>query len=394
MFLFLLFNVVLAGKSEDVTFLDYSYSFILSLFLSVFAGIMSGLTIGLMGVDQVALKLKLESGTSTEKIQAERVLPLLQDHHKLLVTLLLANAMALETLPLVIDSVMGEIPAVIFSVLLTIAFSEIIPQALCIGEYRIVIASFFAPLVKVLMIVLLPFSYPIAKVLDKVVGEHEEPLLDNEQLKTFFSIILNENAEDRISEGQVSIIHKAIDLKTCTVDKIMTPRHNVLAFEYNQNIDDDVIKSLKKRGLRRIPILEKGKVKGIVLLKDLIIAKDNFKEVKIRKCLFFQRDLDIFRALYLFIESGCQLGIVSNENENDLLGVVDVKDVYKFLMTRDKPVANTQSISLSENGIDKKTSFFRRLANKFKRKNQFLQMKDIQLTERTGVDFGRDLLDD
>src|SRR5574343_1672715 len=94
----LLFLVVLGKKDEgDITFVDYTYSLLMSLSLSLFAGVMSGMTIGLMGVDQISLKLKLDSGSDLEKYQAERVLPLLKDHHLLLVSLLLANAIALET---------------------------------------------------------------------------------------------------------------------------------------------------------------------------------------------------------------------------------------------------------------------------------------------------------
>ena len=52
------------------------------------------------------LRIKeLASSDPRERAQARRLIPLVQDHHRLLVTLLLLNAMANEALPLFLDKI-------------------------------------------------------------------------------------------------------------------------------------------------------------------------------------------------------------------------------------------------------------------------------------------------
>lgn len=61
--------------------------------LTLGAGVMSGLTVGYLSIDSLELEMKLQNGTDQERRQALAVLPVLEDHHYLLVTLLLANAL-------------------------------------------------------------------------------------------------------------------------------------------------------------------------------------------------------------------------------------------------------------------------------------------------------------
>lgn len=381
--LFLLIVTTMGKRhEEEVTFIDYTYSLILSLFLSIFAGVMSGMTVGLMGVDQIGLKLKLESGSPLEKRQAQRILPLLEDHHLLLVTLLLANAVALETLPLVIDSVLGNIPAIIFSVLLTIAFSEIIPQALCIGEHRIILASFFAPLIKTMLIVLWPISFPIAKLLDKVIGESHFHKFSDDQLKTFFKLVEGEDF-DKLNDLQIGVIGKSIDLKVVTVEKVMVPKANAVVLDVAQEIDEYLIGCLRKKGPRRVPVVKNGTLIGCAMLKDFLIGTGRVDEIKLRKCVQVDAKMQVLQAFYLFVESGCQFAVVVDGEEKEFVGILDIKDIFRFLMTREKVVLNTQTVSLSENGIDKKPGFFSRIANKFKKSSTDSQMKEFQMIERT-----------
>lgn len=110
---------------------------------------MSGLTVGYLSIDDLVLELKEQTGSEEEKEQAKKVLPILHHNHWLLVTLLLMNAAAMETLPLILNLLMSEYMAVILSVSLVLLFGEIIPQAVCTGPSQIKIAAFIAPFTKV-----------------------------------------------------------------------------------------------------------------------------------------------------------------------------------------------------------------------------------------------------
>ena len=91
----------------------------------------------------------------------------------MLVTLLLANATAMEALPIFLDALVPSFWAVLISVTAVIFFGEIIPQAFCIGPQQLVIAEKLAPLIKFLMFTLGIICYPISRILDRVLGEHD-----------------------------------------------------------------------------------------------------------------------------------------------------------------------------------------------------------------------------
>ena len=144
--------------------------FYVKLVLTCFAGAMSGLTVGYLSIDGLVLELKMTTGDDEEKRQADSVLPILQTRHWLLVTLLLCNAFAMEALPIFLDKLMPEYLAIILSVSLVLVFGEVLPQAICTGPDQIKIASMVAPMTKCLMYICSPISYPIAKLLDYLLG--------------------------------------------------------------------------------------------------------------------------------------------------------------------------------------------------------------------------------
>ncbi len=103
----------------------------LATLLVLIAGLMSGLTLGLMSLDHVDMELLKRTGTEREKRLAERITPIISNPHYLLVTLLLINAVAMEALPLVLDTLADPVTAVITSVTVVLLFGEIVPQAVC-----------------------------------------------------------------------------------------------------------------------------------------------------------------------------------------------------------------------------------------------------------------------
>jgi metal transporter CNNM len=131
------------------------------------AALAAGLTMGLLSLDEMLLLIKERAGaTERERKAAASLLPIVRQHHLLLVSLLLMNALANEALPLFLDKVFGGISAVVISVVLVLFFGEIIPAAVFTGPDQIKLASRMAPIVRVVMFVLSPIAWPIAKLLD------------------------------------------------------------------------------------------------------------------------------------------------------------------------------------------------------------------------------------
>lgn len=79
----------------------------------------------------------------------------------------------MEALPIFLDAVVPSIWAIIISVTAVLFFGEVIPQAVCTGPSQLTIAEKVAPFVRLLMFCLGIVCYPLSKILDKILGEHD-----------------------------------------------------------------------------------------------------------------------------------------------------------------------------------------------------------------------------
>lgn len=65
----------------------------------MFAGLMAGLTLGLMSLSLVDLEVLVKSGRPKDRINAAKIIPLVNNQHLLLCTLLIGNSLAMEVRP-------------------------------------------------------------------------------------------------------------------------------------------------------------------------------------------------------------------------------------------------------------------------------------------------------
>ena len=100
----------------------------------------------------------------------KRILDVVSNHHLFLVTLLIANAIALESLPLVVHNLMPDWAAILFSTFIVLIVAEIIPQSVCTGPNKIKIAYYAAPIIQVMIKIFWILAYPIGKGLDALLG--------------------------------------------------------------------------------------------------------------------------------------------------------------------------------------------------------------------------------
>ena len=105
---------------------------------------MSGLTMGLLSLDLLSLKVLKTSGNVKQRKFASSILPLVEKHHLLLVTLLVANAASVEAMPIFLDRISNPIVAIVVSVSAVLLFGEVIPQALC-TRYGLAIGYYLSP---------------------------------------------------------------------------------------------------------------------------------------------------------------------------------------------------------------------------------------------------------
>ncbi|CEP21577.1 unnamed protein product [Cyberlindnera jadinii] len=263
-------------KHEPLTPQQYWWYLFISAFLVLAGGVFAGLTLGLMGQDEVYLKVISSSGDATEQKNAKKVLKLIdRGKHWVLVTLLLSNVITNETLPIVLDRVLGGgWPAVVSSTASIVIFGEVIPQSVCV-RYGLQIGAFFTPFVLGLMYLMYPVAYPIAMLLDTILGEDHGTIYKKSGLKTLVTLHRTMGVE-RLNSDEVTIISAVLDLKEKKVSDIMTPMKNVFTMSSDAILDEKTVEDIFNSGFSRIPIHLPNEPKNFIgmLLVRVLISYD------------------------------------------------------------------------------------------------------------------------
>ena len=97
----------------------------LSVLCVILGGITSGLNVSLLSIDEQKLALLSKSGSPERVEMCRKLAPIIKDHHLLLVTILVANASAMEALPVFLDDLVAPWFAVVISVTFVLIFGEI-----------------------------------------------------------------------------------------------------------------------------------------------------------------------------------------------------------------------------------------------------------------------------
>ncbi|KAL6516063.1 DUF21 domain-containing protein [Orobanche gracilis] len=362
----------------------------ISCFLVLFAGIMSGLTLGLMSLGLVELEILQRSGTDVERKQAETIAPVVQKQHQLLVTLLLCNAVAMESflrpgsliassklnskeivyyyyhlphyaylrrtlkiapiavetlfpagfpnfeirpwmvqfvptidaLPIYLDKLFHPVVAVILSVTFVLAFGEIIPQAVS-SRYGLAVGANCMWLVRLLMIVCYPISYPIGKVLDYVLG-HSDVLFRRPQLKALVSIHSQEAGRGgELTHDEATIISGALDLTEKTAEEAMTPIESTFSLDVNSKLDWEVIGKILARGYSRIPVFSGNRknIIGLLLVKNLLTIRPETEtpvsSVSIRRMPRVPANMPLYDILNEFQKGSSHMAAVVKMRERE-----------------------------------------------------------------------------
>lgn len=156
-------------------------------FLVLLSAVLSGLSLGLLSLDKLSLEILRNSGDTKRRAQAERIMKLTQDQHRLLISLLLWDMTVDMTLAVFLDRLLSPILTIIFSVTLLLIFTEIVPQAVA-KKYGLQIGSSSFYFVNFLLFTMYPIAYPLARLLDRTVGVEPLTTLQRKDLAAFLQI--------------------------------------------------------------------------------------------------------------------------------------------------------------------------------------------------------------
>jgi metal transporter CNNM len=293
--------------------------------------------------DEVYLQVIKTSGEGHERKNATSVLNLLNHgKHWVLVTLLLSNVITNETLPIVLDRTLGGgWPAVLGSTALIVIFGEIVPQSICV-RYGLPIGAWMAPCVLVLMYIMSPVAWPIAKLLDRLLGEDHGTIYKKAGLKTLVTLhkTLGE-AGEQLNSDEVTIISAVLDLKEKSVGSIMTPMEDVFTMSADTVLDERTMDHILSQGYSRIPIHAPENPMNFVgmLLVKMLITYDPEDCKRVRDFALAtlpetRPETSCLDIVNFFQEGKSHMVLVSEYPSEDrgALGVVTLEDVIEELI--------------------------------------------------------------
>ncbi|XP_026153944.1 metal transporter CNNM4 [Mastacembelus armatus] len=313
--------------------------------LLVLSGMFSGLNLGLMALDPMELRIVQSCGTEKEKKYARKIEPIRSKGNYLLCSLLLGNVLVNTTLTILLDDLIGSgLGAVVASTIGIVIFGEIVPQALCsrhglaVGANTIMVTKFF-------MFLTFPLSFPVSKLLDVLLGQEIGTVYDREKLVEMLKV--TEPYHDLVKE-ELNMIQGALELRTKTVEDVMTPLGNCFMIQADAVLDFNTMSEIMESGYTRIPVYddERSNIVDILYVKDLaFVDPDDCTTLKtITKFYnhpvhFVFHDTRLDAMLEEFKKGKSHLAIVqkvNNEGEGDpfyeVLGLVTLEDVIEEII--------------------------------------------------------------
>ncbi|KAL0577408.1 hypothetical protein V5O48_004573 [Marasmius crinis-equi] len=229
--------------------------------LVLLSGLFAGLTLGYMSLDETQLNVLSISGTPLQRKYAQKILPIRKNGHLLLVTLLLANMIVNESLPVISDPVLGGgIQSVVVSTTLIVIFAEIIPQSL-FTRHGLYLGAKMAGFTKCLIYGLGIISWPVAKFLELVLGPHHGIIYRRAELKELIAMHSSIGAHGGdLKSDTVTIIGATLDLQEKVVRQAMTPIKDVFMLSIESRLDYELLRKICMTGHSRVPVYEEIEV--------------------------------------------------------------------------------------------------------------------------------------
>ncbi|KAF8525265.1 hypothetical protein BU17DRAFT_42147 [Hysterangium stoloniferum] len=315
----------------------------ISVCLILSGGAFAGLTLGLMGLDELHLRvLSMSSDSPKERANALKVLKLMnKGRHWVLVCLLLSNVVVNESLPIFLDSAIGGgIAAVVISTTGIVIFG-VIPQAVC-ARYGLTIGARCAPFVLFLMYILSPIAWPIAKLLDRVLGHSEGHTYKKAELKSFLQF--HRHGEEPLRDDEINILNGVLELNTKRAIDIMTTMKDVVTLSADTIMDHEMLDRILQTGYSRFPVHEPGKPLsfiGLLLVKTLLRYDVSEKKAvgSFRLSILPEAlpSINCFQALDYFQTGRAHLLLISETpgREGGALGIVTLEDVIEEIISEE-----------------------------------------------------------
>jgi len=223
-------------------------------------------------------RLRLEVEASAGNPGAVKVLALRKDPNRVLTTVLLGNVAINVLLTLLSDSVLAGVSAFLFSTVVITVFGEILPQAY-FSRNALRVASTLSPLFRFYQLILFPVAWPIAKLLDRLLGPEGLVYFRERQLRHLIRkhIEASEAEIDRI-EGlgalnfleidDIPIVQEGEPLNPDSIVQLDFERDQPKFPPYEPRSGDPFLREIQKSGEKWVVFIDRDENPVLVMDAD------------------------------------------------------------------------------------------------------------------------------
>lgn len=286
-------------------------------------------------------KITLKQFESMDRSAAKRVVTLLTDPHRLLVTILIGNTLvniaASAVLADIFYAFLGEKGVALSIVVMTILvliFGEVTPKMFALAN-RERVTFFSSGPIKVLEVVFAPLrkvlsgiAYAFVRGLGiRVSSEH--PKITKKEIRSLFSLGKKRGI---VKEQEEEMIDGILEFKELNVADIMSPRIDIVALDLTME-QDEIIKAIKKNQISRFPayLHTLDNIVGIIHAKEVLL--NPLKPIKelIKRPFFVPESMKIDDLLQSLQKKHTHIAIVTDEY-GVTSGIVTIEDVLEEIV--------------------------------------------------------------
>lgn len=299
--------------------------------LVLLAAVCSGLNVAVLSLDLPDLRRKAKLGNK----QAKRILPLRNNVHLLLGSILFTNVAAASAISILLGDQLNGFVAALISTLLLVILGEVFPQAL-FSKNALMWSSRFSWLLKTMIAVTYIASKPLQLLLDKLFPLKRGNLQSRHEL----GLLINEHLADERSElddDEIEIMRGALQLSEKRVRDIMTNIRHTYWVTPETKLDGPKIDEIKEKGYSRIPVFDDKLTKcyGLLLMKDLVDIDFDEQDLEVYDIPLHPTQLvgsktaldTMFRK---FIAARSHL--IPIEKDDQIVGVVTIEDLIEEII--------------------------------------------------------------
>ncbi len=250
--------------------------------LLILSGFFSGAEIALFSLSREKLAVAQNTATDKQKRWFDQLEKMTENPHRTLVLILLCNNVvnilassiatvvalgAAQNMGLGIpeSAVLAAVTAIMtFAILL---FGEITPKALA-HQHSLKFGLVAARVLWGLNFVVGWLVTPLAKVTEKIVGQHEQAGLTEEEIKAAINLTDDTGG---VSEAEQELVEKVLELDDYRVESVMTPRSKMFRLDANTPLEE-ALKHIVDRKFSRIPIYKNkpDNIIGVIHIHELL----------------------------------------------------------------------------------------------------------------------------